>query len=313
LKEKDFLEELRGAVGMEVGDGSIRVHEGKTVNGIVCDESNDFGSGKLSFEDGSESEKHYHLVVSAEGTRSKLRPPSSAPSTEDRNYAVFRGNAPPLENDASFQTWGEGRSMRFATCPFPGGRVWFATTSLPSVLRETCAVARKDLLLRQFSGWHDPVSRLLRATPHDEIAMDLAVAHRRPADSSRPPRGPALHFVGDSSMTVDPVLAQGFTMAMEQAHHLKNALVRASQGNHRAPCADRLETALAGTRAVYESRLSGLLRSTEVVQGLAQPNSRVLGLVHKLCFRPLVRLVPHSIKKPIFNAFMKYSLGMPLR
>ena len=193
---------------------------------------------------------------------------------EDRDYIVFRGNAPKLEEEdgsGSFQTWGEEKSMRFAAVPFRHAlddeandeddnstkfhygkskwfekkddeEVWFATISDEKIYdtyhtdgTSLTAEERKQLLLDAFGSWHKPVRTLIETTPAEDIMYEMAVAHRFNAspvfDVSSIVEfeqnskgggggrvdgwGPALVFIGDSMMTVDPVLAQGFTVSPE--------------------------------------------------------------------------------------------------
>jgi hypothetical protein len=59
-------------------------------------------------------------------------------------------------------------------------------------------------------------------------------------------------------------------------------------------------------------RLICLLRATEMVQALGQPTTGTLaGFVTRDVIRPLMRLTPDFIKTPVFNAVLKYSLGLP--
>lgn len=58
-------------------------------------------------------------------------------------------------------------------------------------------------------------------------------------------------------------------------------------------------------------RLTCLLRATELVQALGQPQGGSLtGYLNTYGIRPLTRLTPNFIKKPFFNSVLKYSLGL---
>ena len=49
---------------------------------------------------------------------------------------------------------------------------------------------------------------------------------------TRPPNsgeGPCMIFVGDAYMTIDPILAQGFTVAMEGAYAMKYSVLNSCQ------------------------------------------------------------------------------------
>jgi 2-polyprenyl-6-methoxyphenol hydroxylase-like FAD-dependent oxidoreductase len=270
---------------------------------------------------------------------------SEATEIEYRGYTVFRGNAElSVEetgmNGVSFQTWGEGNSMRFATVPmsYPvnSGRrekqVWFATTSDPGITDEPDLEKRKTKLLESFSTWHDPIGRLIESTPSDTIMMEKGMAHKHsvapvtdlysiladvynaPPPSSGP--GPAIVFVGDAFMTVDPILAQGFTIAMEGTRDLANTIESSCQQNSDKNTAfdpRELRRLLTNRYNQRSFRLLHLLRATEIVQTLGQPHG---GVVESLCryfIRPAMRLTPGFIKTPIFNWMLKYSLGVPVK
>jgi len=65
---------------------------------------------------------------------------------------------------------------------------------------------------------------------------------------------------------------------------------------------------------VRMDRLICLLRATELVQALGQPsgNTTLSGLFNTKVLRPLTKLTPNFIKAPIFDAVLKYSLGLGL-
>eukprot|EP00985_Skeletonema_marinoi_P033771 scaffold42116_cov241-Skeletonema_marinoi.AAC.2 len=164
------------------------------------------------------------------------------------------------------------------------------------------AEERKKLLIDAFGSWHNPVKTLIETTPAEDIMYEMALAHKHNAspvfdiktimDFERwklnrknkgnsckvtpmigpgPGPGPILVFIGDSMMTIDPVLAQGFTMAMESGASVARSIERAlSNSPAYSPALLRHEL---GERQVRrERRLLHLLRSTELVQRLAQPN-----------------------------------------
>jgi 2-polyprenyl-6-methoxyphenol hydroxylase-like FAD-dependent oxidoreductase len=277
---------------------------------------------------------------------------------QDRFYTVFRGNSHASREDLgqdakspSFQTWGTGKSMRFASvpmmCPTINGReerqVWFITIDNDAIANEADPVTRRDMLLDEFKNWHDPIRQTVMATPPEEILMERAIAHRhctgpvlsfntkvvRHLRGRRPPssgEGPCIVFVGDSYMTVDPILAQGFTCAMESGaalHHslalsyqdFEPASLNASKNDADALLAFdpiRLRQELKDRQAKKMDRLICLLRATELVQALGQPNTKWTGILNTMVLRPLMRLTPNFIKAPIFDAVLKYSLGLGL-
>jgi len=266
---------------------------------------------------------------------------TEANAIEDRGYTVFRGNADISSQDAgmdgiSFQTWGEGNSMRFATVPlsYPGGpsgrgeqQVWFITTSEKNVTNETDPMVRKEKLLKAFDKWHDPIQTLIEATPATEILVERAMAHRhsvgpvlnlnrvlRQVYKTSPPSsgpGPAVVFIGDSFMTVDPILAQGFTMAMEGSAALApsvEASILQFQDTGLAFDPYELRNQLQQRHDERNGRLLHLLQATEIVQALGQPQGGLVGSLSRYVVRPLMQLAPDFIKRPIFNAMLTYSL-----
>jgi len=375
VKEKILLQTLREAVNMEKGDRSgnstaddnsgivdnIQMLVGKEVKAVkqvfslrdrlnlTTTEKCAAGSlGRLVFADGTESKSAYHLIIDACGTYSNLRKRYSAHlpinanlaeierDIEDRNYLVFRGNSP-LNIDVSFQTWGEGKCMRFATVPVPlsdgkVGNVWFATTSDSRLMkRDMTSEERKKILLDMFADWHEPVTDIIESTPQSDILMDPAKAHKFCAsalgeiideeekndvslDDKNVP--PLLCFIGDADMTVDPVLAQGFTIAMEDAAHVAGCVSRSFPtttlpGNVNPLL--RLRQELIARHENKKTRLQSLLRATMVVQTLAQPPcTNMFGKLFKVeAPRFFAKyIMPGFMKDVIFHWIMRYSLGL---
>ena len=296
-------------------------------------------------------------------------------SLEDRGYTVFRGNSPLTDEEAqmdgiSFQTWGVGRSMRFAavgmSTPSPSGgagvesQVWFATTNDRSIASIDDPAERRAKLADHFRTWHDPVARLIESTPSQDILVERGVAHRhstrpvydlaaiiehdrrvderarakergeeyrepsKPVDHDGP--GPVLIFVGDASMAVDPVLAQGFTIGMEAAADLSETLQKCSGPEYAVNVSesseedsnpqtllfdpDRLRFELKERHRRRYDRMMALLRATELVQAFAQPSGPFGSFLNRWLIRPAMRLTPNFAKKPMFDFMVRYSLGL---
>ncbi|KAL3920867.1 MAG: hypothetical protein SGILL_003044 [Bacillariaceae sp.] len=269
---------------------------------------------------------------------------------QDRNYDVFRGNASVTREqveglEVSFQTWGEGRNMRFATVPmiYPGKdgnkeerHVWFITIDDDKMSSETDPVKRKEMLLDTFKDWHDPIYKLVEATPSDEILKERALAHRHSQQpvvdfyglinkvhqKSIPAvgHGPVIQYAGDAFLTVDPILAQGFTVGIEGAASLAKALSSSLDEESKSPDSGLafdpfvLRKELVTRHDHRLHRLICLLRITELVQALGQPESGTFaGMISRDIIRPMMKITPTIIKTPIFNAVMQYSLGLPDR
>ncbi len=275
---------------------------------------------------------------------------SEATGIQDRNYDVFRGNAPVTREELdglekSFQTWGEGRNMRFATVPmiYPGTdgnkeerHVWFITIDDRNISAEKDPIKRREMLLDAFQDWHDPICQLVKATPPHEILMERALAHRHSQQpvvdfyglinkaykKSVPAvgHGPVIQYVGDAFLTVDPILAQGFTVGMEGAACLATVLSSCLDvdtkipGNSLAFDPYLLRKELMSRHDMRLQRLICLLRITELVQALGQPTTGTwAGLFSRDIIRPIMKITPNFIKTPIFNAVLQYSLGLPER
>jgi 2-polyprenyl-6-methoxyphenol hydroxylase-like FAD-dependent oxidoreductase len=117
---------------------------------------------------------------------------------------------------------------------------------------------------------------------------------------------------------VDPILAQGFTIAMEGAAALRTSLESGLEAKSRRDYPElafdpyALRDELRNRHDARLSRLIHLLRATELVQALGQPTTGTLsGIISRDILRPLMRLAPDFIKTPIFNFMLKYSLGNP--
>lgn len=214
------------------------------------------------------------------------------------------------------------------------------------------AEEQKRLLLEAFGSWHKPVKTLIETTPAKEIMYELAIAHRHnagpvfdvarimefeawqermktkedkgikqqysdngPSDSING-RGPALVFIGDAMMTVDPVLAQGFTIAMESGASLVQSIesILVPPASHSTTTPNYqpklLRRELTQRHHLRERRILQLLRSTELVQRLAQPQGPLGSAFATWIVRPVVKLCPEVIKKHVFDFMIRYSLGL---
>jgi len=140
--------------------------------------------------------------------------------------------------------------------------------------------------------------------------------HKKPVPVTG--NGPAIQFVGDAFMCVDPILAQGFTVGMEGAASLAIALTACLEVDSRNSVSKLafdpylLRQELMNRHDLRLHRLICLLRCTELVQALGQPTTGTLsGLISRDIIRPIMGITPDFIKTPIFNAVLQYSLGLP--
>lgn len=279
-------------------------------------------------------------------------------SFENRKYLVFRGNSPLTSEEAdidgySFQTWGEGKNMRFASVLMSRPKdaqgqgaserieqqVWFATIAddvNPNV-SSMSASERKEFILHHFSNWHGPIKELIETTPEDSILVEKGLAHKHSLQpvldlsevlkykeiikldkekSVTVPsgKGPIFLLKGDAYMTIDPVLAQGFTVAMEGATDLAQTLSSIKKDDQDGYIElESLRKALISFNDRRLDRLMVLIRSTELVQAMAQPGSDFTAMLTKYIIRPFFSVIPSSIKEAAFSTIMRYSVGYYLR
>ena len=165
---------------------------------------------------GYDADAEGQITVDCTGLRSPLRAALHPEATVvSEGYTVYRGTAP-TGTVESFQTWGREKRERFAVVPLSGSRSsWFATVATESGgsaggVPESGTVKRN--LLARFRSWHSPIPSLIESTPSSSILTS-------PATSLSPfaPASTTVAFVGDARAAADPVLAQGITVAIEDA------------------------------------------------------------------------------------------------
>jgi len=117
------------------------------------------------------------------------------------------------------ESWGRG--SRFGLVAIDGDRLyWFATANTPPGGRD----AGKEGLIRRFADWHDPIPRVIEATP-DEAILRTDISDREPAAKWSEGR---VTLLGDAAHPMTPNLGQGGGQAMEDAVALDQALAAES-------------------------------------------------------------------------------------
>ena len=255
---------------------------------------------------------------------------------QPRGYTVFRGRSPSAGGtggqrvtDRAFQTWGP--DIRFACVPTATGNAWYIAVS-DSLLRERgfdpdhgLVPAPMSTLFELCGGWHLPITELLESSASSAglagtgtrggwssigdvvVTGQQAVAFARPVLSSLSGihrGGLAVAFVGDAAHTLDPILAQGAGVAIEDATLLATALVGAGGGGGGA-----FDGQLAARLAAYEStrqpRVDRLHHISNFAQTVGHVSSPVLCAVRDA----VIRATPAAIKSPVFDHSVRASLG----
>jgi len=254
------------------------------------------------------------LVVVADGPHSHLKQlvRGRAAIPEFRGYSVFRGVSERQSDDA-FQTWGAGR--RFAVVPAPHNQsAWFAAVSehlLPKGMHDLNRLhdterVNTTLLSELFKGWHEPIPRLINTT------RGGVLCERAEATAKVDPRGPGsdwyggpinagVAFIGDAAHALDPILAQGAGVAIEDAARLAGALEGLGSGKVDASA---LGSALKAMDQGGVKRLRVLHALSKASQGVGHLNNHTLVRARDF----VMRGVPRALKTPCFDAAVRMSV-----
>lgn len=222
------------------------------------------------------------LVVGADGvgsaTRSALR---LDPGLRWAGYGAWRGvTTGPVPDVEPAETWGRGR--RFGVVPLPDGRVyWFGVEPR----RDAPAGDPRSRVLDAFGHWHDPIARVVAATPEAGISWTDIHDLVRPLPTYT--RGRVV-LAGDAAHAMTPNLGQGANQALEDAATLVGLLTPIAAG---APEPLDLRSRLARYDAVRRRRSQAVAAASRRVGAIAQASDPVLVAVRDA----LARAVPPAL------------------
>ncbi|MEU7144741.1 FAD-dependent monooxygenase [Nocardia sp. NPDC046473] len=221
------------------------------------------------------------LVVAADGiastTRAQLFPDHPGPVYA--GYLTWRGVVPAeaaadIEVGRSLvESWGRGQ--RFGIMPLTGGSIyWYATLSAPP---NSHAHANIETVARLFRDWHDPIPRLIAATPLNSLLRHDIQSLETPLPTYASGR---VILLGDAAHAITPDLGQGAAQALEDAATL-NAL---------ATTASTVQSLTADYDQARRERTQQLARASAAAGRVAQWRNPL-----KVAFRnSLVWLTPRS-------------------
>jgi 2-polyprenyl-6-methoxyphenol hydroxylase-like FAD-dependent oxidoreductase len=161
------------------------------------------------------------LLVGADGLHSAIRRAMRGPETPRYSgYTSWRALADDVDladPDRFTESWGAGE--RFGIVPLRDRAVyWFAVADAPAGERGRGDV--KAALQQRFGGWHDPIARVIAATPADRI-VHTDIHDRVPIDRWIDRR---VVLIGDAAHPMTPNLGMGGCQAIEDGIVLAHAL-----------------------------------------------------------------------------------------
>lgn len=170
------------------------------------------------------------LVVAADGIDSPTRPLIAPGSpTVDAGVVVFRGIIPahraPERTTDAVEVYGPDR-RRFGYGDLGhAGACWWAT--VPGGMRPESPQIQHELINRWFADWPDPVGKFIAATRPSELTQQpVRYVWPVPTKLHQPVGEGGLVLLGDAAHGVAPILAQGASLALEDAVTLGWALRR---------------------------------------------------------------------------------------
>ena len=237
IKNSDLLEILQTAV-TECPYATEVVNDG--VIGV--------SSSAVTTQDGKSIK--YDLLIASDGSHSTVRGLTEPrqPPVSYRGYHVFRGSVTRAIVEANFsassasllssQAWQSfGPGTRFAVVPTKTGYQWFAavTMSSSSKVNDDCgplgnatrtpSATELATLTSALVQFHEPCPALIRHTAPQALSISPAFSSKVSALSQKS-SGKSVVYLGDANFTIDPILAVGAGVALEESVLLAATIVQ---------------------------------------------------------------------------------------
>jgi FAD-dependent urate hydroxylase len=212
------------------------------------------GGVRVDFADGRCAEGD--LVIGADGFHSKVREIVGAQHAEPTGWCSWQGLAAlpdGIDRQVAFVIVGEHGNLGL----WPAGRSevqwWFDLPWSPGFVKPERPI---EMIRTNFTGWAEPVDRVLAALTDDDLAHSPYPHYRHPIPG--PGRG-ALTLLGDAAHTMPPTLAQGTNQALLDTMVLCKALSDFRRGaNGDLPSALRWYEKTRRRRVAAVSRVASL-------------------------------------------------------
>jgi 2-polyprenyl-6-methoxyphenol hydroxylase-like FAD-dependent oxidoreductase len=228
------------------------------MHSTAVEASADVRGGVVTMSDGGTFQAP--LILGCDGIRSVAGAGMDNPSprfTGRTSWRTVLDNASDLVS-GSCLTAGQGK--QFIASQLRGGLIyWAADAALPEGANEAMA-NKKDFLLKQFAGWHDPIPKLIGRTEEDQLVVaDLYDSIPRHLFRGR------IALLGDASHPMTPDLGQGACQAIEDGVVLAACLATVPD----------IDTALANYEAARLRRVRMMVRESRRLNMIATTNSEI--------------------------------------
>lgn len=181
----------------------------------------------VEFDDGSSAEGD--LLIGADGLHSVVRDIVGAPGAETTGWCSWQGLValPNVVADKRVAQIIIGKRGNTGLWPAGGSELqwWFDLPWSYDFARPRRPI---EVIRSHFSGWSEPVDRVLAALTDDDLVRSPYPHFRHPIP--RPGRGP-LTLLGDAAHTMPPTLAQGTNQALLDTMVLCKALADLRTGS----------------------------------------------------------------------------------